>query len=162
MLFAQGIGPIRAKWARKLTSLVCNEADLITVRDSESAAELIEMGVKPEKITVTADSVLSLNPVTKECGQYLLQEAGVDLTKPVIGISVRPWSGDSQCFQVLAEAASKLQQSYGAQLILLPLQYSVDVKACEKLRKALVCQKDIFLLNEKYNTEEFLSIIGNF
>ena len=37
MLFAQGIGPIRAKWARKLTSLVCNEADLITVRDSESA-----------------------------------------------------------------------------------------------------------------------------
>ena len=138
------------------------EADLITVRDSESAAELIEMGVKPEKITVTADSVLSLNPVTKECGQYLLQEAGVDLTKPVIGISVRPWSGDSQCFQVLAEAASKLQQSYGAQLILLPLQYSVDVKACEKLRKALVCQKDIFLLNEKYNTEEFLSIIGNF
>ena len=128
----------------------------------ESAAELIEMGVKPEKITVTADSVLSLNPVTKECGQYLLQEAGVDLTKPVIGISVRPWSGDSQCFQVLAEAASKLQQSYGAQLILLPLQYSVDVKACEKLRKALVCQKDIFLLNEKYNTEEFLSIIGNF
>ena len=30
------------------------------------------MGVKPEKITVTADSVLSLNPVTKECGQYLL------------------------------------------------------------------------------------------
>ena len=153
---------IRAKWARKLTSLVCNEADLITVRDSESAAELIEMGVKPEKITVTADSVLSLNPVTKECGQYLLQEAGVDLTKPVIGISVRPWSGDSQCFQVLAEAASKLQQSYGAQLILLPLQYSVDVKACEKLRKALVCQKDIFLLNEKYNTEEFLSIIGNF
>ena len=162
MLFAQGIGPIRAKWARKLTSLVCNEADLITVRDSESAAELIEMGVKPEKITVTADSVLSLNPVTKECGQNLLQEAGVDLTKPVIGISVRPWSGDSQCFQVLAEAASKLQQSYGAQLILLPLQYSVDVKACEKLRKALVCQKDIFLLNEKYNTEEFLSIIGNF
>ena len=57
----------------------------------------------------------------------------------------------------MAEAASKLQQSYGAQLILLPLQYSVDVKACEKLRKALVCQKDIFLLNEK-----FLSIIGNF
>lgn len=111
--FAQGIGPIRAKWARKLTSLVCNEADLITVRDSESAAELIEMGVKPEKITVTADSVLSLNPVTKECGQYLLQEAGVDLTKPVIGISVRPWSGDSQCFQVLAEAASNCSRAMG-------------------------------------------------
>lgn len=113
MLFAQGIGPIRAKWARKLTSLVCNEADLITVRDSESAAELIEMGVKPEKITVTADSVLSLNPVTKECGQYLLQEAGVDLTKPVIGISVRPWSGDSQCFQVWLKLLPNCSRAMG-------------------------------------------------
>ncbi|MCQ4908488.1 hypothetical protein NE479_13120, partial [Phascolarctobacterium faecium] len=65
---------------------------MITVRDCESAAELIEMGVKPEKKTVTADSVLSLNAVTKECGQYLLQEDGVELTKPVICISVRPWS----------------------------------------------------------------------
>lgn len=162
MLFAQGIGPIRAKWARKLTSFVCNRADLITVRDNESSAELIEMGVNPDKITVTADSVLSLKPVAEACGKTLLQEAGVDLTRPVIGISVRPWAGDSKCFQVLAEAASKLQQLYGAQLILLPLQYSVDVTACEKLRQALVCQKDIFMLNEKYNTDEFLSVIGNF
>ena len=161
MLFAQGIGPIRAKWARKLTSFVCNKADLITVRDRESASELKEMGVAATKITVTADSVLSLKPVTGEGGRTLLQKAGVDLTKPVIGISVRPWAGDARCFQVLAEAASKLQQRYGAQLILLPLQYSVDVKACEKLRKALACQKDVFLLNERYNTEEFLSIIGN-
>lgn len=37
MLFAQGIGPIRAKWARRLTSFVCSKADLITVRDKESA-----------------------------------------------------------------------------------------------------------------------------
>lgn len=162
MLFAQGIGPIRAKWARRLTSFVCNKADLITVRDKESAGELLEMGVDQDKVIVTADSVLSLTPEDKGSGRDLLVQAGLDLSKPVIGISVRPWSGDSKCFQVLAEAVSKLQQLYGAQLVLLPLQYSVDVKACEKLRKALMCQKDIFLLNGKYNTEEFLSIIGNF
>lgn len=162
MLFAQGIGPIRAKWARRLTSFVCSKADLITVRDKESAGELLEMGVAQDKVIVTADSVLSLTPEDKGSGSDLLTQSGLDLSKPVIGISVRPWSGDSKCFQALAEAASKLQQLYGAQLVLLPLQYSVDVKACEKLRKALMCQKDIFLLNGKYNTEEFLSIIGNF
>ncbi len=162
MLFAQGIGPIRASWARKVTSIICNKVDLITVRDHESAAELVAMGVDKHKITVTADAVLSLRQADKECGRELLEQAGIDMSKPVIGIAVRPWAGDSKCFRVLAEAASKLQKMYGAQLILLPLQYSVDVKACEKLRQALVSQKNIFMLNEKYNTEEFLSVIGNF
>lgn len=162
MLFAQGIGPIRAKWARNLTSLVCNKVDVITVRDKESAAELVEMGVEQSKVIITADSVLSLKPVAKDGGRDLLQKAGLDLTRPIIGIAVRPWSGDSPCFQVLANAVAKLQQRYGAQLLLLPLQYSVDLKACEKLRKALQSQKNVFLLHGKYTTEEFLSIIGNF
>lgn len=162
MLFAQGIGPIRARWARQLTSCVCNKANAITVRDNESAEELIEMGVKQEKIIVTADSVLSLKPADKACGKEILQKAGLDLSKPIIGISLRPWEGDSKCFHVLAEAAMKLQQIYDVQLLLLPLQYSVDTKACEKLQKMLSDQKDVFLLDGKYNTEEFLSIIGNF
>lgn len=162
MLFAQGIGPVQKSWTRKLTSIVCNMADVITVRDKESAAELEDMGVDNEKITLTADSVLSLRPISKIEGKLLLENVGIDLSKPIIGLSVRPWSGDSKCFQTLASAASELQKKYNAQLILLPLQHSVDVKACEKLNQALTCKKDVFLLQDKYNTEEFLSIIGNF
>ena len=50
MLFAQGIGPIRSGFMRFLTRVICRQADVITVRDRESAEELVRLGLQREKI----------------------------------------------------------------------------------------------------------------
>lgn len=162
MLYSHGIGPIRNTLARKLTRIVCGKADLITVRDADSEAELLKMGVSAKNILVTADSVLALPVADKAIGQKLLAENGIDVKKPVLGISIRPWAGDVNCFKVIAAALKQFKQKHDAQIVLLPLQYPADLKSCALLSDFLKDENGIFFLDKPFNTEEFLSLIGNF
>jgi len=60
MFYAQGIGPIRRSWARRLTRAVADRVTLITVRDEDSRRELERLGVKRPPVMVTADPVLGM------------------------------------------------------------------------------------------------------
>ena len=152
LLYSHGIGPIRNALARRLTKFVCGKADLITVRDADSEAELLKMGFDGSNIMVTADSVLALPVADKAIGQ----------NKPVLGISVRPWADDINCFKVIAAALKQFKQQHDAQIVLLPLQYPADLKSCAALADFLKMESGIFFLDKPFTTEEFLSLIGNF
>ncbi len=163
MLFAQGIGPIRNRLMRLLTRLVVNKADAITVRDRDSAEELARMGVPVAKVEVTADPVLMLNPESKVMGKAILAEAGLDPYKPIIGVSVREWPENQRCLKQLATALGKLSEKYNAQIAILPLQVSMDLKDSQLLQSYLPkIRNRVALLQGDYSTEEFLSIIGSF
>ena len=163
MLFAQGIGPIRSRFMRMLTRLVVNKADVITVRDRDSAEELARMGVPAAKVEVTADPVLMLNPESKIAGKTILAEAGLDPYKPMIGVSVREWPDNQRCLKQLAAALGKLSEKFNAQIAVLPLQVSKDLKDSQMLQSYLPkIRNKVVLLQGEYSTEEFLSIIGSF
>ena len=163
MLFAQGIGPIRNRLMRLLTRLVVNKADAITVRDRDSVEELARMGVPAVKVEVTADPVLMLNPESKVMGKAILAEAGLDPYKPIIGVSVREWPENQRCLKQLATALGKLSEKYNAQIAILPLQVSMDLKDSQLLQSYLPKTRNrVALLQGDYSTEEFLSIIGSF
>ena len=163
MLFAQGIGPIRNRFMRMLTRLVVNKADVITVRDSDSAEELARMGVPTAKVEVTADPVLMLNPETKVAGKTILAEAGLDPYKPIVGVSVREWPDNQRCLKQLAAALGHLSEKFNAQIAILPLQVSKDLKDSQLLQNYLPkLGSKVVLLQGDYSTEEFLSIIGSF
>ena len=163
MLFAQGIGPIRNRFMRLLTRLVVSKADVITVRDEDSAEELARMGVPAAKVEVTADSVLTLNPASKLDGKEILAKAGLDPYKPIIGISVRDWPENQRCLQQLAVALGNLSERYHAQIAVLPLQMSMDLKSSQMLVEYLPKTRNrVVLVKGNYSTEEFLSIVGSF
>ncbi|HBX75270.1 MAG TPA: polysaccharide pyruvyl transferase CsaB [Acidaminococcaceae bacterium] len=163
MLFAQGIGPIRNRFMRVLTRMVVNKADLITVRDRDSAEELERMGVSAVKVDVTADPVLMLNPESRVAGKTILKEAGLDPYKPIIGVSVRVWPDNQRCLKQLAAALGTLSEKYNAQIAILPLQVSMDLKDSQLLQSYLPdIRNKVTLLQGDYSTEEFLSIIGSF
>ena len=163
MLFAQGIGPIRSRFMRMLTRLVVNKADVITVRDEDSAEELARMGVSAAKVEVTADPVLMLNPESKIAGKAILAEAGLDPYKPIIGVSVREWPDNQRCLKQLAAALEELSEKFNAQIAILPLQVSKDLKDSQLLQSYLPKNRNkVVLLQGDYSTEDFLSIIGSF
>ena len=163
MLFAQGIGPIRNRFMRVLTRMVVNKADLITVRDRDSAEELERMGVSAVKVDVMADPVLMLNPESRVAGKTILKEAGLDPYKPIIGVSVRVWPDNQRCLKQLAAALGTLSEKYNAQIAILPLQVSMDLKDSQLLQSYLPdIRNKVALLQGDYSTEEFLSIIGSF
>ncbi len=161
MLFAQGIGPINSSFLRRLTKYVCSQVDLITVRDKDSLYELKRIGVPEEKVLLTADAVMTLPPESKEAGAKLLQDFSVPQNKMLVGISVRKWQDDDKYLLELAKAADMLAAKYDAHIVLLPLQYPVDVAACQRLYDLMAHKSDSTVLEADCNTEEFLSLMGN-
>ena len=162
MLFGQGIGPIHGRFMRRLTKLICSHANLITVRDQDSLYELRRLGVPAERVQLTADSVLTLPPEGKAKGQQLLQQFGVPQDKMLIALSVRKWQEDDRYLLELAKAADILAQKYAAYIVLLPLQYPADVEACKRLQHFMDHKAASTVLETGCDTEQFLSLMGNF
>lgn len=65
-VYAQGIGPLRRSWLRRLAARALNGAAEVTVRDRLSYEMLLELGVDPAAVTITADPVFALAPGVPE------------------------------------------------------------------------------------------------
>lgn len=159
MLFAQGIGPIRSTFLRRLTRFVCSRADLITVRDIDSLAEIEKIGIDKSKAALTADAVLTLPQPDRNCGRKILKRFSVPEDRPLLAVSVRKWGRDEGYLREIADAARKIALDRNAFVLILPLQYSVDTGVCTRLQQYLVGVPSA-VINYPCDTEEFLSIIG--
>ena len=162
MLFAQGIGPIRSSFMRKLTKQVTSKADLITVRDKDSLYELRRLGVPESKVERTADAVFTLPQVSTEQGRSILERFDVPQGKMLVAVSVRNWQEDDSYLLELAKAADALARKRKAHIVLLPLQYPIDVEACRRVQQFMDCKENSTVLETGCDTEGFLSLIGNF
>ncbi|WP_405380728.1 polysaccharide pyruvyl transferase CsaB [Phascolarctobacterium sp.] len=162
MLFGQGIGPIHSSLLRRLTKAVCSRVSLITVRDRDSLYELRRIGIPAEKVQLTADAVLTLPQESKEQGAQLLERFHVPPKKMLVALSVRKWQEDDRYLLELAKAADKLCMEYDAHIVLLPLQYPVDVEPCQRLQHFMVHKDESTILAADCDTEQFLSLMGNF
>lgn len=162
MLYGQGIGPLQGSLAKKITALVCNQADCITVRDEGSALELKALGLKQQQLFVTADPVFAMHAVSKDLGQRILKKYNFKGAKPVIGISVRQWLKLENYKYVLAKVADYAVTKYDARIVFLPMHYPQDLKVSQEIADLMLHKQSALVLEELYSTEEFLSVIGNF
>ena len=162
MLYAHGIGPINSRFLQRLTKSICSRADLITVRDQDSLYELRRIGIPDSKVRLTADAVLTLPQESPEAGHRLLENHGVECGKTLIAVSVRKWGEDDRYLLELAKAADALVEREHAHIVLLPLQYPVDLEPCRRLQQFMVHSGQSTVLASAWNTEEFLSLMGNF
>ena len=159
MLYAQGIGPIIGGLAEHVMRWICNRADLITVRDQGSLAELERLGIRRPAIECTADPVLAIHPVDKEVGRAIFKAYHADGAKPVVGISVREWQGWHHYKEVLAEVSDLIVRELKARVVFLPMQFPDDVRAAQTI--ASMTKEPCTVLKDEYTTSEFLSLVGN-
>lgn len=162
MLYAQGIGPINSVFMRKLTKYVCSKADLITVRDKDSLYEIKRIGIPASKVELTADAVLTLPREGKVVGKKILGELGIPTDKMLIALAVRKWQEDDAYLLELAKAADVLAGAQNAHIVLVPLQYPVDVNACERVADFMADKSVATVLDVNCSTEEYLSVMSNF
>jgi len=125
MFIAQGVGPLSLPRSRKLVATVANKLDAITVRDSDSAALLREIGVTRPLIEVTADPALLLSPSSS--GSPIIGGGGA------FGVALRPWHGQEN---VGAEVAAACLAALSRQKpLLLPMQDASDRPVAEQFAR---------------------------
>jgi len=165
MLYAQGIGPLTTSFGRKITKVVVNKVDYVTVRDENSAAELRKLGISRPPIEVTADPVMILEPGKNEIegGRALLSDlrAGGSFFKanqPVVGVSVRDWPGCEFLIEAVAEVCDDLADS-GWQVLFIPMHFPKDLMLSK--RAAGFMKADAFILEKELPVQSLLGVFAN-
>lgn len=135
IIFAQGIGPLNRKLSQMLVKQVMQEAELVTVRDSESLALLRSWGVSATQIN---DPVYNLSCCSKR-------------VEGKVGIQLRDFSLLSESFlRGLANAVNKYFPD--KDIVLYSLQDAIDLEICKKfsalLKSKHVCIKSQMTVEE--------------
>ncbi|MGE5529222.1 MAG: polysaccharide pyruvyl transferase CsaB [Patescibacteria group bacterium] len=131
MFYAQGIGPLRGRLARRLARAAAGLACAVTVRDPGSAALLLDLGARGAPIRVAADPVLAWHP-PREGG--VLERFGLG-GRRILAVSVRPWPGQA-CLRAVAGAADRAA-AHGLRPVFVPFARGVDEEACRAARASM-------------------------
>ena len=160
-IYSQGIGPILSKINRRLTAMTLRRVHGIVVRDESSRELLIEIGVKKDKIIVTADPVLRIKKADLSVGREILLKEGFapEPGRMTVGFAIREKKTDSNFVDELCISIRRLIDEYQAQIVLIPFHYSEDMAVIEEIESRL--DGEVCCIRHKYLTDEMLSIIGN-
>jgi len=161
LIYSQGVGPINSKSNRQLTAKILKKVSGIVVRDDFSKELLTEIGIDEERITVTADPVLRIKPVTLEPGKEILKREGFVPAegKLAVGFAIKGRKSDEAFIREICLSIERLIDEFNAQIVLIPFHFSEDMPLIEEVEKRLVDK--VFSVKNKYLTEEMMSIIGN-
>lgn len=144
--YAQGIGPVKNRFYRRLIKWVMGRADYISVRDPMSRKLLLEWGIEEEKVKLTVDPVFVLKGFFQED-----KERDNKKERPLIGVSVRPW-GDNTYLDSLSLALGKFAREIEADILILPFHAGEDLEPGRELQEKLLAD---FQQND-YNGEVLL------
>ncbi len=163
MIFAQGFGPLKGFIWRWIARRVLNRVNLITLRDSESCAELKNIGVTRPPIYLTADPASILYIPLAHAGRKALSLEGVRLEgSPLLGVCIRRpvQKEDGSIYQDLAETIDWLVRTQGYQPVFVPFQSPEDLQpSLEVIRHMRESSKVVYKI---VPPEEMLSIITQF
>jgi len=138
-IYANGVGPITGERNRKLTANIVNRADCVTVRDPDSLEELIHLGVRRDKITVTADPAFLTPMYVGEKLEKSFVKHELKGDEPFFAVSLRRCEGklaqlidEEMLMEETAAACAVLAKKYGIRPVLIPMQPKNDEDICRK------------------------------
>ena len=158
MLYANGIGPVEKPSNRRRVKKVVERADLVTLRDADSAQELKEMGVKRKDLHITADPVFNLAPAPAERGAELLRKANLPENTPFLAVSVRNWAAARAFPEQAARVCDHMRRTHGLEVLFLLMQPSYDREATQRVRQAM--EEPSYLLAEPCTPSELMAVLS--
>lgn len=159
MVYANGIGPINRKLNRRLTKLVLDKVDLITLRDEDSKVYLSQIGVKNNKIIVTADPVFTLKASKEEDIDRIFDKEEVPKNRQFIGISIRKWETAKNLVEIISKTIDYITDKYQVDVILIPMHYPDDLEISLEVLDNIKCN-NCYLLKDKYTVEDIMGVIN--
>jgi polysaccharide pyruvyl transferase WcaK-like protein len=180
LIYAVDIGPLHTRigWAlsRYFFTKKMNSKDLLIVRNPESRDLLRKLNVKPDRIMMTPDPALSNKFGDRESARSILQNEGIDVGKPVIGLIPRDTfhmtSGmlpvsirrrflkgrdqtkeRSRAFQIsLARTIDRIVSEMDAQVVLVPMDTGPNPRddlLCTNILRRVEHPESVHILGDK-------------
>ncbi|MBQ6000248.1 MAG: polysaccharide pyruvyl transferase CsaB [Clostridia bacterium] len=151
MLYGNGIGPLRFSQSRRFCAKVLQTVDAITLRDSDSAGLLEDLGVSTERVVLTADEIFTAVQEPLPKFPSLPEE-------PYLAVSLRSWDKcDAQFVPKLARALDRVCAQHRLPVLFVPFQPQYDTDLCRQTAEAMVHDAQIFQGKE----DALLSAITN-
>jgi polysaccharide pyruvyl transferase CsaB len=158
MIYANGIGPINKKANRKLTRMVLNQVDVITLREEiPSKCEIDNLRISKPSIHITADPALTIEPDGNEDIESIFSNEGIDQNGPYIGISVRKWHGYEKYELIIAQLADHMIDNFGLKPVFIPMHYPGDLGIIKRIVGKM--NKKGYIINNKYSVLQTMGII---
>ena len=158
MLYANGIGPVDKTANRRRVRKAVERADVVTLRDKNSADELRKMGVKRPDLHVTVDPVFTLGSATEEETVKLLDSIGVPIGKPFIAVSVRNWQHKADFCDNIASLCDAMADRYGYSIVFIAMQISEDALISKRIQGKM--KNSSYLLEKRCEVRELMGVIG--
>lgn len=145
MLYAIGVGPLTSEHGRRTVRAACDAAQVITLRDEESARLVASLGVDPARLRVTADPAFA-RTVTAGAEE---SEGLIPALPPgpglLVGVALRHWDvGVASYFweRELAAGLDAFLETHEARLLFVPFQRLArapenDTAVAERVRSLL-------------------------
>lgn len=158
IFYANGIGPVQKEANRRRVKLAAERADIITLRDGDSAEELASMGIPREKLQVTADPAFAITPLAPDASRELLFRSGVAKDEKFIVVSVREWPGIGDFADRMASLCDRLTKKFGCRMVFVIMQPSHDLLLSREIRNKM--REKAFLLEGNPDACEIMGVIS--
>lgn len=170
-----GAGPVTTDWGKKMLSELGGIADFITVRDQDSYKLLSELGVDQEKMAITADAAITVEPSCQEKVKEIFDSIGFDLGSEILAININSylnswtqWKDDKQeqltadqFLDMYADGLNSFLKDVNVPVLFVCTQHS-DVGVTQRLMTRVRSANKIGLFtNQKYNHYDIKGVLKN-
>jgi polysaccharide pyruvyl transferase CsaB len=156
MLYANGIEPINKYINKRLTKVILNKVDMITLREEASKKELQKLGINKPQTIVTADPAFTIEPCIVNEVEKIFFDEDIDPHSPIMGFSVRKWHGYKNYVGVIARAADYVVEKYNVKPVFLPMQHPDDLLIIKSIVSRM--KHKGYILENKYSVSQVLGI----
>ena len=140
LMYGCGIGPVSVPQNRKKAGKIIDRyADVITLRDPQSAEELRSMGVSKPEIRLTADPALLLSAAEDTRVDGFMHAQKMDPTGKYALFVLRPWQGFEDACPEFAKAAERLYQERCLIPVFLALETGRDLPVSMQTAALVSC-----------------------
>jgi polysaccharide pyruvyl transferase CsaB len=133
MWYAQGLGPLHTRAARRSVARVASLSQVVTWRDVDSARLAYAIGARPQVQEVVPDPAFALAPAEPAEAEEELDRYGLGGGKRYMAVCPRPWLGRTGYVRTLGEALEKAGAALDLSVLLVPLHELHDPELCETI-----------------------------
>jgi polysaccharide pyruvyl transferase WcaK-like protein len=167
-----GVGPVSTKDGERLVKYICNNTELMIVRDEYSRDLLKKLGVSKPSIIVGADSALTNKPAEISRIKEIFNENGINENRGLIGFNITKYidswiakSGkrvDKFFFQItIARVVDRLVEDLDVDVVFVVTQ-PMDAGFVKETINKIKNQKHIKVIgsNWEYTNHELMGVLS--